>query len=288
MDFVGFYGFEPKLCRVYRAQTKGKVERPFNYIRQDFFIGNKFSTLEELNEQAILWLNNIANTREHGTTKEVPFERLKQECLHPLTKGRVYDTSFIGLRKVSKDCYISYEGNRYSVPYQYSRKTVTIKVTKDKLTIYCAENEETATHPLYKGKGKDICEPKHFEGLRVKQRQKWQECRESFLLLCPKAQEYWEKFLSSSQMRGRWWELRKIQSLCIKYSEADVEYAFRRALKYEAFGYKYVEGILRQIRQSNNNGPASLGDIFKDVLSKWYIPEVEKRPLSNYDQLLNQ
>src|SRR3712207_8893802 len=30
------YGFLPKACRPYRAKTKGKVERPFRYAREDF------------------------------------------------------------------------------------------------------------------------------------------------------------------------------------------------------------------------------------------------------------
>ena len=70
MDFAGFYGFQPKLCRLYRAKTKGKVERPFPYIRRDFFIGTKFEGVDDLNEKRLSWLNNIANTRVHGTTKE--------------------------------------------------------------------------------------------------------------------------------------------------------------------------------------------------------------------------
>ncbi len=38
IDFAGHYGFHPKACRPYRAKTKGKVERPFRYIREDFFL----------------------------------------------------------------------------------------------------------------------------------------------------------------------------------------------------------------------------------------------------------
>jgi transposase len=34
------YGFHPRACRPYRAKTKGKVERPFSYIRQDFFLAH--------------------------------------------------------------------------------------------------------------------------------------------------------------------------------------------------------------------------------------------------------
>jgi transposase len=38
IDFARPYGFQPKACRPYRAKTKGKVERPYRYIREDFFL----------------------------------------------------------------------------------------------------------------------------------------------------------------------------------------------------------------------------------------------------------
>src|SRR6185312_4742790 len=37
LAFAGHYGYLPKACKAYRAKTKGKVERPFRYIREDFF-----------------------------------------------------------------------------------------------------------------------------------------------------------------------------------------------------------------------------------------------------------
>ena len=39
LDLARHYGFQPRACRPYRAKTKGKVERPFRYIREDFFLG---------------------------------------------------------------------------------------------------------------------------------------------------------------------------------------------------------------------------------------------------------
>jgi len=89
----GFYqfskemGFIPKLCRPYRPQTKGKVERMVRYTRDNFY--NPLSTqytainlhvdLDIVNQKVVYWLNHIANTRIHDTTKEKPFERLKKE-----------------------------------------------------------------------------------------------------------------------------------------------------------------------------------------------------------------
>ena len=49
IDLARHYGFHPKACQLYRAKTKGKVERPFRYIREDFFLSRVFSNLEDLN-----------------------------------------------------------------------------------------------------------------------------------------------------------------------------------------------------------------------------------------------
>jgi hypothetical protein len=42
------YGFQQRACRPYRRKTKGKVERPFRYIRGDFFLAGSFRNLEEV------------------------------------------------------------------------------------------------------------------------------------------------------------------------------------------------------------------------------------------------
>ena len=49
LEFARHYGYLPKACKPYRAKTKGKVERPFRYIREDFFLGRSFRNLDDLN-----------------------------------------------------------------------------------------------------------------------------------------------------------------------------------------------------------------------------------------------
>ena len=69
------------------TQTKGKVERPIRYIRDSFFYGREFLNDEDLNEQALLWLEGTANVRRHATTGERPvdrFERDERGALLPL------------------------------------------------------------------------------------------------------------------------------------------------------------------------------------------------------------
>ena len=47
-DFAGFYGFRPILCRPYRGQTKGKIERTVRFVRENLMVGIKYSDLDNL------------------------------------------------------------------------------------------------------------------------------------------------------------------------------------------------------------------------------------------------
>src|SRR5213075_2357263 len=68
LEFARHYGYLPKACKAYRAKTKGKVERPFRYVREDFFLGRSFRNLDDLNTQLRHWLDTVANPRRHATT----------------------------------------------------------------------------------------------------------------------------------------------------------------------------------------------------------------------------
>ncbi len=87
--FAAHWGFRIRACRPYRAQTKGKVERPIGYVRQSFFYGRHFLNDADLNAQAMSWLTQKANRRIHRTTGEVPdvrFVRGELATLQPLAR----------------------------------------------------------------------------------------------------------------------------------------------------------------------------------------------------------
>ena len=86
LRFAHHWGFRIRACRPYRAQTKGKVERPIGYVRTGFFYGRAFIHDEDLNHQARSWIDTTANVRIHGTLKERPIDRFKEEqhLLRPL------------------------------------------------------------------------------------------------------------------------------------------------------------------------------------------------------------
>ncbi|MHC8314346.1 IS21 family transposase [Pseudomonas sp. LB3P31] len=86
------YGFTPKVCRPYRAQTKGKVERFNHYLKNSFVVPlaaslnqvNLLLDVEVANSKIGPWLMEVANARTHATTGEIPQHRLDTEVHHLL------------------------------------------------------------------------------------------------------------------------------------------------------------------------------------------------------------
>jgi transposase len=126
--FAEYWGFEPRVCRAYRAQTKGKVESGVKYVKRNFLPGRSFRDLAEFNEQLQTWLSEIADVRIHGTTHEPPLERYARERDRLLpAAGR---TSFLEAmrreRVVAEDWLVSIDTNRYSVPWRLIGQTVAV------------------------------------------------------------------------------------------------------------------------------------------------------------------
>jgi transposase len=166
LDFADVAGFSPQACKPYRPQTKGKVENGVKYVRGNFWPGLHFRDLDDLNAQALVWLNTTANPRVHGTTGEVPFTRLRAEGLQPADKALGYDTSVFTTRRSSKDCFISYAGNLYSVPAAYARKTLQVKITEAEELVICSEGGDVlARHRVLCGKQERSVQADHYQGV---------------------------------------------------------------------------------------------------------------------------
>lgn len=80
-------GFSPRLCRPFRAQTKGKVERMVQYTRNSFYIPLMTRLrpmgitvdVETANRHGLRWLHDVANQRKHETIQARPCDRWLEE-----------------------------------------------------------------------------------------------------------------------------------------------------------------------------------------------------------------
>jgi transposase len=162
-DFFKQYGFIPRLCRPYRPQTKGKIENTVGYVRRDFFLGGSFSSVSDINVQAISWLKRV-NSSVHGTTHEIPLDRLKIEELKPIDGVPEYLVIREETRTISRDCFISYIGNQYSVPYRFAGREATLQIFNGKFSILVG-GEAVCEHEILAGSGSVSRVKEHFKGL---------------------------------------------------------------------------------------------------------------------------
>ncbi len=150
LDFARYWGFTPRLCRPYRAQTKGKVESGIKYVRRNFLcglLGREPSGLEDLNAQLRSWVWTVANERVHGTTHEQPVARwsAEQQQLQPMGNRPPYACADDRLRRVARDAYVAWNATRYSVPWQYAGREVWVREKAGQIEIHCGA-EKIAVH----------------------------------------------------------------------------------------------------------------------------------------------
>ena len=151
IDLARHYGFYPKACRPYRAKTKGKVERPFRYIREDFFLARSFRNLADLNEQLRRWLDDVANSRRHATTRRIVNEAFAEEkpYLKPLPLAPFRAVLRLE-RRISHEGMVSVGGNFYSVPDATRRQTVEVHTLAEEIRIF-EDGALIAAHPVLEG-----------------------------------------------------------------------------------------------------------------------------------------
>jgi len=163
--FARHWGFEARLCRPYRAQTKGKVESGVKYVKRNFLPGRVFRDRADFNDQLVAWLAEVADLRVHGTTHERPIDRFAREAealVHTLDQP----SFFQALRReriVADDWLVAIDANRYSVPWRLIGKTVTV-VRVGAMWQISHRGQVVAEHPVLTGRHQLQVDPAHGPG----------------------------------------------------------------------------------------------------------------------------
>jgi transposase len=163
--FADYWGFEPRLCQPYRAQTKGKVESGVKYFKGNFLPGREFIDDVDLHEQLVEWMVTIADVRIHGTTHERPIDRFVQEraVLVPTTGQPSFRLEAPLARIVADDWLVSLDTNRYSVPFSLIGQPVEVHRRNGQLRIL-HRGAPVAEHPELRGRHQVRILPEHGPG----------------------------------------------------------------------------------------------------------------------------
>jgi transposase len=153
-EMAHHYGVIVDPARSGKPKDKARVERVIPYIRDSFWSGRNFTSLEEINRQAVQWCLRVAGPREHGTTHQPPlslFRLVEEKALRPLP-AIPFEVVTWHQSKVALDCHIQINCTLYSVPYQYVGKTVDVKLGSRTVEIYLDSNLLKTHHRGEKGR----------------------------------------------------------------------------------------------------------------------------------------
>jgi transposase len=175
LDFARYWGFTPRLCRPYRAQTKGKVESGVKYVRRNFLCGlqgREPSNLVDLNAELRRWVSEVANQRVHGTTREQVLIRWDEDqfSMQPVNGRLPYPYADDEQRKVARDAYVSWQGSRYSVPWRYAGKEVWVREQGRDVEVRCGA-ELIARHAPAVRRHQVVTRSEHHEGIPLGNKQ---------------------------------------------------------------------------------------------------------------------
>lgn len=171
LDFARHHGFTIKACGPHHPQSKGIVESAVAYIKSNFLRGRTINAFEELAPAASLWLETVANVREHRETRQSPQARLIEERPHlrPL-HPQPYAAAQTRPVRVSRRCRVTLDTNRYSVPPRHAGALLTLHLFSDRVRLY-ADTTLVAEHPRCFGRHTDLENPDHVRELEATKRQ---------------------------------------------------------------------------------------------------------------------
>jgi transposase len=290
MEFAGVCLFEPVLCRPGHGNEKGKVENGIKYLQGSFLDGRDRTTPWPVWSSDLgTWLSQVANVRLHGTTRTRPIDRFELE--RPLLQAlptHEPDTSIVRSVQAASQCLVKFDGNRYSVPFQWVGKVLTLKATRTDVQIF-ADTQRLALHARSFERGLVIENPAHYQGLlATKKAARAAKITDQFLALAHPSQE--AKVTLDAYLQGLihaelhvYHHLQKILEMAALYGRTEILQAITQALQFKAFGSSYLENIVTQQRALR--GLKELTPIIIPAKPDWTRETIEEQDLGLYDDL---
>jgi transposase len=238
-------GTELNACQPYRARTKGKIEKPYQYIEEQFIKGSSFESMESLNKAGKAFINEW-NDQVHGTTKRIPNEMFKEEknLLLTLQNERFIHT-VLKDRKVSLDALVSVNGNKYSVPVKYVDKIVKIRIVYGyKLEIYNTAMEMITTYELINEKGKFFTKDEHYAPIKQPVPKSIPEVKRQFESIFKFGESYFVEATKVLQQPS--YHAREILKLKDMYHTENLDKILNYCIKEQKFKINEIKEIIRE------------------------------------------
>ena len=245
LAYAQYRGFIVDPAIVRHATGKPKVERGIPYCRQDFFRGEAFRDVAEMQARAVGWCRDIAGTRVHGTTRQVPrvvFETVEQATLLPLAP-EPFDRPIWAKATVHPDHHIQFRRALYSVSTRYLGQRVEVRGDSRLVRIY-HHSTLIKVHPPQPPGGRSTDYTDYPAERAAYAMRAPDACVRQAEQVGPTVGQFVRVLLSGTFPWARLRQAQKLLRLAERYGAARVNAACARALAFELIDVRRVERIL--------------------------------------------
>jgi hypothetical protein len=245
-------------CRKADPQTKGKVENAVKYVKNNFLKGRKYHSMDQLNEDALKWLERTGNGKKHGATQLVPKAEwlIEKRSLFPVKNAKVRYLTELGRRsyKVRKDNTIAYKSNFYTLPtgtYQNRDSVVWVEARQDHLRIFNShDNDLIALHSICPLKGKLIRNNDHLRDKKSSLKQKEERVMQH--LHHDRVSKSYLQAIHKDKPRYYHDHLREILRILEAYDVQAIKSAIERCLSLQVYNAFDLRSMLQRMHQQKS------------------------------------
>ncbi len=258
LDYAQHVGFGTDPTRISSPQDKPRVERVVQYVRGNFWAGERFLDLADAQARAETWCRERAGTRVHGTTQRRPaemFTEVEAECLLPVPAP--YDQPVFTRVKVHRDFHVEVAKALYSVPEAHLGRFLEARADSELVKLYSTGGPAGAgggrlvkTHPRQPpgGRSTDPADlPEHKAGYAMRDLTR-------LIGVCaghgPSIGIYAERLLDDPLPWTRMRSVYRLQGLVTRYGPKPVETACSRALDLDVVSVSKIAAMLAKATES--------------------------------------
>jgi transposase len=272
-EYADYRGFVIDAAVARHPTGKPVVERSVQYVRESFFRGEQWIDRDHVQREANRWCLSVAGQRIHGTTRERPievFEQIERPALRPLTKP-AFDPPSWAECKVHPDHHVQFQKSFYSAPTRYVGGIVTVR-GDSKLIRFYVKGELVKTHARVAPgrRSTDYADyPRELAPYAMRDPDRMiAEARGHG----PHLGAFMEKLLAGDFPWARLRQAQKLLRLVAKYGSERLDAACRRAIHFDLYNVKRVEGIVQGDLEREALGSPRQGQLIEIPAARFLRP----------------
>jgi hypothetical protein len=281
LELCAHYHCIARPCQVRAGNQKGRVERAIRYVRESFWAGRDFTTLEQCNRQALLWRDQVAHQRPwpgddtrtvaQAFAEEQP--RLLPLPLHP------FDTDLMVPIRSAKTIYVRFDLNDYSIPPEAVRRPLTL-VASDTWVRILDGTQEIARHRRSFDRHQPLLDPAHQQALLQEKRKAFHSTPTGRLAQSvPESESLLDLAFARGESAGS--QTAQLLKLLDLYGAQALRQAIREALERDTPRASSVAFLLRRRQQPTSSAPKV--DLSRHPEAQ--AIDVQPHNLETYDEL---